>query len=783
MGVLDRYVVREILPSLALGAAVFTFFLLIDRLYHLTDLVITKGVPFHLVAQLLAFMLPSFLAHTLPMALLAAILLAGGRLAGDLEVIACKAAGISLLRLFRPVLAVALAITMLTAALTLVVNPLASREFQRQLFRILQARAITGLQERVFNTTFGDVTIYVEEISPSHMALRGLLVSDERDPRLSRIVTAQEGRVLTDEERRRITLRLLDGTVSEADIVPRTPDPAAGRRPEAPAAAASAERYRHTLFSLYDLSLAVDSPLGAAARAERPERELGLGALARRIESLRGDAHGQIPFLLEWHKRFAIPLGALVFALVGFPLAVRSHRGGRSVALAGSLGVFLAYYLVLTSLEGAAGRQQVPPWLAVWGPSLLFAAAGAGLLTATLREWRLPHSRLAWDAAGAVRETLRQWWRTEPASPIRGRDSTHIIDRYLVREYLTFIAAGVAVAATLVVVVELMQRFDRFLRSRPPLLYIVEHFAYRVPAIVHEGLPVIMLLATIFLYLTLTRHHELTALKAAGVSLYRVSAPVLALGLAVAIGSGMFQELVLPWLNERSEEVDRVKIRGQLPRHLQSRQRLWLRSAETRFYRVELLVPGSHDLYGVTVLQLDRDFRLASRLDAGHAHWTEAGWELRDGAFRELGRNGQVQTLPFARTAVLLPERLEDFTEIQKPVTAMSYRELREYVVRLEAAGFQVRKYLVELHSKLSFPLVNVVMVLVAIPFALQAPRGGGRLFGIALAIVIMASYLVVHYVAVAFGRADLLPPALAAWTANVIFLGVGAALFLRART
>jgi lipopolysaccharide export system permease protein len=292
----------------------------------------------------------------------------------------------------------------------------------------------------------------------------------------------------------------------------------------------------------------------------------------------------------------------------------------------------------------------------------------------------------------------------------------------------------------------------------------------------------VMLVATIFLFLTLSRYHELTALKAAGVSLYRVSAPVLGVGLVVAIGAGLFQELALPALNERGDEVDRVKIRGQAPRHLQSRHRLWVRSADTRFYRVELLNPGASDLYGLTILELDREFRLTGRLDARRAHWTAGGWELSEGAYREIGEDAKVQTVPFGWTALDMKEELEDFMRIQKPVSAMSFWELRDYIAQLEAAGFQIRKYLVELYSKLSFPLVNLVMVLVAIPFALQAPRGG-RLVGIGLAIMIMAGYLVVHYVALAFARADLLPPLIAAWTANVIFVGIGVSLLLRART
>src|SRR5207244_13235604 len=131
-------------------------------------------------------------------------------------------------------------------------------------------------------------------------------------------------------------------------------------------------------------------------------------------------------------------------------------------------------------------------------------------------------------------------------------------------------------------------------------------------------LPIGMLLASVFLFRTLTPWAWLPALRAAGVSLYRASAPVLLTGLAIALGAGMFQEFVLPVLNERGEDVDRVKIKGQLPKHLQSRTRLWLRSAESRFYRVELLNPATNDLYGVTVLEIDpQDFRRSEERRVG----------------------------------------------------------------------------------------------------------------------------------------------------------------------
>lgn len=783
MPVIDRYLVKELVSPFLFGGALFTFFLVIDRLYHLTELVITKGVPFHLVLQLLVYMLPSFLAYTLPMACLVAVLLAGGRLAGDLEIIAFKAAGVSVMRLFRPIMAAALVVGVLTGVLTLFLNPIANEEFQRQLFRIFQSRALSGLQERVFNATFGDIIIYVEDVSASQVALRGLLVSDERDPKISRIITAREGRLLSDEENRRLTLRLINGAVNEADVLPATTPATPGATPGSTGGAAGPARYRYTNFSIYDMSLSVESPLKGSQKGDKPERDMSMSALLTRIAELSQDPPNSAPFKVELHKRFAFPAAALVFALVAFPLAVRSHRGGRSVALAASLVILVSYYLVLTMLEGMALRGRLPPAVAIWAPNVGFGAIGLTLLVATAREWTMPTLPLAW---GALDRALGLLPRREATAETRvvaaGRGSTHILDRYLVREFLVFVSIGLGVAAALFVVVDLLQTLDRYLRVKPPLIFIVEHFLYRLPAALHDGLPVVMLVATIFLFLALSRYHEFTAMKAAGISLYRVSAPILLMGLGVAVSAGLFQELFLPRLNELGEEVDRVKIRGQLPRYLQSRQRLWLRSADSRFFRVELLNPGTNDMYGVTVLELDKQFRLLSRLDTRRAHWTPDGWELTDGAVREIVGNNNVETLPFTTTALAMQEDIDEFTRIQKPVTSMSYWELRDYVAKLEAAGFQVKKYLVELYSKVSFPLVNLVMVLVAIPFALQAPRGG-RLFGIGLAIAIMAGYLVVHYVALAFARADLLPPLVAAWTANVIFFGIGTSLFLRART
>jgi hypothetical protein len=244
--------------------------------------------------------------------------------------------------------------------------------------------------------------------------------------------------------------------------------------------------------------LPLDSSLGPI-RGEKPEKDLTYPALRRKLEELRDNPVARAPFLVEWHKRAALPVAALVFAMLGFPLAVRSHRGGRSIALVGSLVILVCYYLMLTTLEGSAcvaparcrghlGAQRV------FGPPA----------------WRARHHG-AWPSAdqpdpcgGPGRRS-----RHAPAPPALAAAPGaarihHIIDRYLIREFLV---TGTGWP---------WWRAVRGHRSHSGAGPVPAHQALdrahpgtsstgrrRNP----QGLPIVMLVATIFLFLGF-RYHE-----------------------------------------------------------------------------------------------------------------------------------------------------------------------------------------------------------------------------------------------------------------------------------
>ena len=224
----------------------------------------------------------------------------------------------------------------------------------------------------------------------------------------------------------------------------------------------------------------------------------------------------------------------------------------------------------------------------------------------------------------------------------------------------------------MVIVGDLMTTLERYIRLKPGIRLILLHFVYRTPPFVYQGLHLVMLMSTILLFVGLSRSNELTALKAGGVSLYRVE-PAGASGLAMVISvtSLGFQEYVMPWMNRRATEIDEAKIKRRTMPELRKRTEIWYRgredgAAESRIYHIGLLDPGNQQMNNVTVLSLGSDFTMRRRWDAREMRWVSAddAWRLGTGVRREF-RSGQPDRAEtFKEQSVKLPERYQDFAQV-----------------------------------------------------------------------------------------------------------------------
>jgi LPS export ABC transporter permease LptG len=653
-------------------------------------------------------------------------------------------------------------VALAVATLTMWINPWGLEAFLRCVHELRRHVAAPLIEERTF-TRIGALVVYADQTELATSGFRRLVIGDERDPGTFAIITAPRGRLVDDPERQRTILRLTDGAIHES-------------RPSSP------EYYRLTEFKVYDMPLDVAAPMAEAqsdAGAEKKETTWDLVSNTRSLDVTRHADQAEM-FVTEFHKRLSLPLAPIVFAMVVFPMGIQFKRGGRAVAAVGGIIVYLAHHV---AQEGLGRVPLLRPWGGgYWVSTALFMLFGLVLLYFTVKPappaWRRRVSRL-----GELLPACFLLFRRPQAGPRRERTrrsrrrQSSLIDRYLARRFLVYLGYGLAMATAVFIVVDLIETLSRY---RPTLHAAVEHFAYRLPAALLQALPIIVLVATVFLFMELQRYHELTAFKAAGLSLHRVSLPVLAVAAAVSVGAFAFQETAAPVLTAKADEVDRVDIRktaapGSAP------QLHWYRRSESEFVRIGNLDRALRQVSGVTLIQTDARFKVVKRLDAAQAVWAPDGLQFGQSVLREFGLHEMIHTVWPIEQPVHLADSLEALGAMPAP-SAMTFMELRTYVRHLREQGQAVGTQVLHLHTKLSLPLMSLVLAFLAISFTARWQRGG-RLVGAALAVVMVVAYSIVNSIALSLGRADLLPSIVAAWTAAFVFGGIGVALFLRAPT
>jgi lipopolysaccharide export system permease protein len=382
---LRRYFLREVAVPFLLGIGVFTFILLTARMLKLVELVVNRSVPVFQIAKLFAYILPTFLEVTVPMALLLAVLLSFGRLSADSEIVALKTSGISLYQMVVPVIAFTLLVTLLALLLALYARPWGNSNLKKSLYEIAKTRASAGLRERVFNDDFAGLVIYVEHIEPPGDQLAGILIADARDPNQRNTVLARNGFLVGNEEAHTVTLRLLDGSIHT--FLP------------------GEKSYHKTDFTTYDVSLNLGVALARFSQREKDAQEMTLSELRDVIVQRAASGRPVNAELVELHRKFSLPFACLVFGLVGVPLGVQPVRAVRSRSFSVSLALIFVYYLLLTAGEAMAEKGILPALVALWIPNVVFAALGVVLFVAAAREhslnpfaplWRyLPQRRTA----------------------------------------------------------------------------------------------------------------------------------------------------------------------------------------------------------------------------------------------------------------------------------------------------------------------------------------------------------------------------------------------------
>jgi lipopolysaccharide export system permease protein len=354
-----------------------------------------------------------------------------------------------------------------------------------------------------------------------------------------------------------------------------------------------------------------------------------------------------------------------------------------------------------------------------------------------------------------------------------------ILRRHLYREFFRTAAACILGCLVLFLVIDFVESVDNFLANRASGGEILRYYLLRIPGIFFMISPVAVLVAVLITVSLKARTNECTAMFSAGISPLRAFTPLIAgcaLLSALSLGTS---EFLAPQTNRAAREIARLRLRPGRVAAQFSLNRYWIRG-QNAVLSAQVVDPAGRSLHGFQYLEIDRDFRLVRRIDARSAEYAEGGkWRVLDGRERRI--DGDLQAVPFMARDYTFPETIQGFLDGEAPPEEMTYERLAGYIGDSQARGYDVRRYEVDLHAKLSYPLLNVIVGLIAIPLALRAPRSGGVWRSIGAGLLIGFFCWMALSASLSLGRMGTLPPLAAAWLPDLAFAAGGALLFRRA--
>ncbi|HEU4683747.1 MAG TPA: LPS export ABC transporter permease LptG [Nitrospira sp.] len=360
-----------------------------------------------------------------------------------------------------------------------------------------------------------------------------------------------------------------------------------------------------------------------------------------------------------------------------------------------------------------------------------------------------------------------------------------ILFGYLLREYAKIFGMCFAGLMTIYLVIDFFEKVRRFLRYDANWMDVLAYFALKTPGISFQIAPLAILMATLLTIGLLSRSHEITAMRACGISLSWIASPFLALAVGTAIILLLFSSTVIPLASNKAEEIRAIRIEKKPPSTALKLPQPWARMGADAILHVNSVAVGGQSLGGIQLFHFDRHFRLIDMTEAQEARYSNGAWSMHRGFRRTFLPDGTITITEFEQTPVPLTLIPDDFTTwLASESESMTFRQIREHTSRLYHRGSQITRLQTDYYGRIAFPFVTIIMVLVGIALSLRrsGTRGGSMAMGIGQALVIGFCYWATHSIAIAFGRGGALPPMVAGWMTNVLFMSLGLYLMLKVR-
>src|SRR5271154_317874 len=785
MRLLSRIIFREIFVSSLLGAVLFTFVVFLQRAPGMFKLLVgTSGSP-GTVAYLFALVLPQILPLTIPFGVLVGTLITLSRMSADGEITAMRAAGVPGRRVVPAILGFAFLATTVAAASSLWLKPWSIREFYRVENQLSAHQLTSDIQPRVFEEQFPNTILYVSDINPGPTSrLRRIFMADippqeERKPGAAdrgdtpRITLATDALAVADVSHNRIQLHLGNGETYETD--------------------------KEFNYHISGAPIG-DQALEAQKKEEHPSRpstEMDTGPLYKEAYQKKSiDREQLIDDRIELHWRFAVPLACMLLALSGIPLGITSRRAGKSSAVVLTVVIAFIYWIGLASCVSLARQGTLTPAIAAWIPDAVFFVFGVGMIV----RLEAPGDR---DFVGTIIALFRAVGRA-PQHGARVLDRIgprvwaaripllpQVIDTYVLTSFLFYFVLLVTSFVLIFHVFTFFELLSDIIKNHPSMSKILSYHFFLTPRLIYNFTPFSVLAAVLVAFGVLSKHNEITAFKACGVSVYRLSVPVLIAGFFLSGSLFAFDHYWVPEADRRQNAL-RAIIKGKPPQTYLRPDRQWIYGKDDRVYYYKFFDPVERVMSDVNVYEIDPvPFRLKRHISAKRARWEPSlgAWVFQNGRSWDMNASCQdcapTQVDNFmgsTRTFREIEETPDYFVHVVKQSQQMNFQQLEAYIAELQQSGFDTIPLQVQLNKKFSVPLFALIMAMVSIPFAFVAGNRGAMAGG-GLRLAIAIAYWSVGQLFEQVGNLNQLPPQIAAWSPDVIFSLAGLYFLARMRT
>lgn len=347
------------------------------------------------------------------------------------------------------------------------------------------------------------------------------------------------------------------------------------------------------------------------------------------------------------------------------------------------------------------------------------------------------------------------------------------LNKYLVSNVLKILFITQLAGLIMFLTIDYFEHMDVFTSSTHNFILSVYYIFLKTPYYMNLILPLSFLLSMLILLILMVRNNEMIVIRTSGISTATLMKPLVVLSAALIACSFILSEFVVPKTLNASEYIYRVKIKKEEPYVFFKNDRIWYKRDRT-ICNIDYYDIKKDTIKGLTVIELSEDYIIQRRINAKEGFWRDGSWVFNDVAVREFDKNGIQSKKTYQQMKNIITEKPALFKVADKDPEEMGYKELSRYIEKLRQDGHDIRRCMVDLYNKVSFPFINLIMVFTAFSVGLRYSKTRHISKGIFSGLTLGIFYWFFHHIALSFGYSEIFPPLFAAWFTNLVFFSLG---------